>query len=137
MRAPSLDLPTLRLATLRRALAASPAPLVFELDTPLALVEEALWDLPRAKIVLVDHDGALRGVLAVPDLPTARDRSARAATAMVTAIVVLEPEQDVEAALAALHFHHADYVVVALAGELLGVLARAELEHAAQPRRAA
>ncbi len=137
MRAPSLELPTLRLATLRRVLAGAHAPLVFDLDTPLVIVEDALRELPLAKVALVDRQGALRGVLTAPDVPTERDCSARSATAMITRIVVLEPEQDVEAALAELHFQHADYVVVALGGELLGVLSRAELEHATRPRRAA
>ena len=49
-----LDLPTLRLATLRRLLKVAPPPLVFPSDTPIELVEEALWELPFSKVVVVD-----------------------------------------------------------------------------------
>jgi len=132
-----LELPTLRLATLRRLLATKPAPLVFARDTPLRIVEEALGELPQSTIVLVDRDHALCGVLAVADLPPDHERAARAEIAMSTRIVFLEPEHDVDAALATLDAHHADHVVVTLAGELLGVLSRADLERAHRPRRAA
>lgn len=132
-----LELPTLRLATLRRLLATKPAPLVFAKDTPLRIVEEALGELPQSAVVLVDRDHALCGVLAVADLPATHDGAARAEIAMSTRIVFLEPEHDVVAALATLDAHHADHVVVTLAGELLGVLSRADLERAHRPRRAA
>jgi CBS domain-containing protein len=122
------ELPTLRLATLRRLLARKPAPLVFDRDTPLAIIEEALAELPFAKVVLVDRDGALCGLLSASDLPLIRDHHLPAATAMATHVVVLEPEYDVESALAALEVQHADHVVVALAGSLIGVLSRADLE---------
>ena len=132
-----LELPTLRLATLRRLISTKPAPLVFARDTPLRIVEEALRELPQATVVLVDRDHALCGVLVVADLPDDRDLASRADIAMSTRIVFLEPEHDVDAALATLDVHHADYVVVALAGELLGVLSRADLERSHRPRRAA
>lgn len=131
------DLPTLRLATLRRLLKTKPAPLVFARDTPLRIVEEALGELPQSTVVLVDRDHALCGVLAVQDLPPDHPLAARADIAMTTRIVFLEPEHDVDAALATLDAHHADHVVVALAGELFGVLSRADLERAHRPRRAA
>ncbi|HET9989824.1 MAG TPA: CBS domain-containing protein [Kofleriaceae bacterium] len=131
-----LELPTLRLATLRRLLATKPAPLVFAADTPLRIVDEALRELPQATVVLVDRDHALCGVMVVADLPSV-DRASRADVAMSTRMVVLEPEHDVDAALATLDAHHAEHVVVALAGQLLGVLSRGDLVRAHRPRRAA
>lgn len=131
------ELPTLRLATLRRLLKTKPAPLVFARDTPLRIVDEALGELPQSTVVLVDRDHSLCGVLPVANLAEDHDQSARADVAMSTSIVFLEPEHDVDAALATLEAHHADHVVVALAGELLGVLSRADLERAYRPRRAA
>ena len=131
-----LELTTVRLATLRRLLRTKPAPLVFARDTPLRIVDEALRELPQATVVLVDRDHALCGVVEVADLLSG-DHAARADVAMSTRIVVLEPEHDVEAALATLDAHHADHVVVALAGALLGVLSRADLQRAHRPRRAA
>jgi CBS domain-containing protein len=132
-----LELPTVRLATLRRLLKTKPAPLVFARDTPLRIVDEALGELPQSTVVLVDRDHSLCGVLAVANLPADHDEAARADVAMSTRIVFLEPEHDVDAALATLDANHADHVVVALAGELLGVLSRADLERAHRPRRAA
>jgi CBS domain-containing protein len=132
-----LELTTVRLATLRRVLKTKPAPLVFARDTPLRIIEEALRELPQATVVLVDQDHALCGVLVVADLPNVHERGSRADIAMSTRMVVLQPEHDVEAALASLHTHHAEHVVVALAGELLGVLSRGDLERAHRPRRAA
>jgi CBS domain-containing protein len=132
-----LELPTVRLATLRRLLQTKPAPLVFARDTPLRIVDEALGELPQSTVVLVDRDHSLCGVLAVANLPADHDEAARADVAMSTRIVFLEPEHDVDAALATLDANHADHVVVALAGELLGVLSRADLERAHRPRRAA
>lgn len=132
-----LELPTVRLATLRRLLKTKPAPLVFARDTPLRIVDEALGELPQSTVVLVDRDHSLCGVLAVANLPADYDEAARADVAMSTRIVFLEPEHDVDAALATLDANHADHVVVALAGELLGVLSRADLERAHRPRRAA
>jgi signal-transduction protein with cAMP-binding, CBS, and nucleotidyltransferase domain len=132
-----LELPTVRLATLRRLLETKPAPLVFARDTPLRIVDEALGELPQSTVVLVDRDHSLCGVLAAANLPEDHDRAARADVAMSTRIVFLEPEHDVDAALATLEANHADHVVVALAGELLGVLSRADLERAHRPRRAA
>jgi CBS domain-containing protein len=134
---PELELPTVRLATLRRLLKTKPAPLVFARDTPLRIVDEALGELPQSTVVLVDRDHSLCGVLAVANLPADHDEAARADVAMSTRIVFLEPEHDVDAALATLDANHADHVVVALAGELLGVLSRADLERAHRPRRAA
>lgn len=131
-----LELTTVRLATLRRLLRTKPAPLVFARDTPLRIVDEALRELPQATVVLVDRDHSLCGVVVVADLPSG-DHAARADVAMSTRIVVLEPEHDVEAALATLDAHHADHVVVALAGALLGVLSRSDLQRAHRPRRAA
>jgi CBS domain-containing protein len=132
-----LELPTVRLATLRRLLKTKPAPLVFARDTPLRIVDEALGELPQSTVVLVDRDHALCGVLAAANLPEHHDQAARADVAMSTRIVFLEPEHDVDSALATLEANHADHVVVALAGELLGVLSRADLERAHRPRRAA
>jgi CBS domain-containing protein len=132
-----LELPTVRLATLRRLLKTKPAPLVFARDTPLRIVDEALGELPQSTVVLVDRDHSLCGVLAAANLPDDHDQAARADVAMSTRIVFLEPENDVETALATLQAEHADHVVVALAGELLGVLSRADLERAQRPRRAA
>jgi predicted transcriptional regulator len=132
-----LELPTLRLATLRRLLKTKPAPLVFARDTPLRIVDEALGELPQSTVVLVDRDHSLCGVLPVANLAKDHDQAARADVAMSTSIVFLEPEHDVDAALASLEANHADHVVVALAGELLGVLSRADLERAHRPRRAA
>ena len=129
-----LELPTVRLATLRRLLAGAPSPLVFARDTPLSIIEEALSDVPRARVVLVDRDHSLCGVLS--ELPVVCDHAAHADTAMTTRIVYLEPENDLETALATLVIHHADQVVVALEGTLLGVVSRTELERA-QPRRCA
>src|SRR3569832_2400955 len=123
-----LELPTLRLATLRRLLATKPAPLVFARDTPLRIVEEALGELPHSTIVLVDRDHALCGVLAVADLPPDHARAARAKIEMSTRIVFLQPEHDVDAALATLDAHHSDLVVVSLGCELFGVLSRADRE---------
>jgi CBS domain-containing protein len=131
-----LELPTLRLATLRRLLADQPSPLVFARDTPLWVIEEAMWEMPRAKVVLVNPDHALCGVLVANELPIIRDHAMCADTVMITRIVYLEPEHDLETAIATLAFHHADHVVVALEGALLGVLSREELEQA-QPRRRA
>jgi CBS domain-containing protein len=130
-----LELPTVRLATLRRLLAGSPSPLVFASDTPIAIVEEALWDVPHAKVVLVDDHGALVGVLS--EVPLVRDHDARAVTAMTTRLVILEPEHDIETAIATLSIHRVDHVVVALEGVLIGVLSRDDLERAHRPRRAA
>jgi hypothetical protein len=109
-----LDLPTLRLVTLRRLLVGATSPLVFAFDTPLGVIEQAQREVPDAKVVLVDRDHTLCGVVGGGH-------------------VFLEPEYDLESALDALHAQHADYVVVSLAGSLLGVLSRDELEH----RRAA
>ena len=128
-------LPTIRLTTLRRLLAGSPSPLVFASDTPIAIIEEALWDVPHAKVVLVDDQCALVGVLS--EVPLLRDHDARAVTAMTTRIVILEPEHDTETAIASLAIHRADHVVVALQGALIGVLSRNDLERAHRPRRAA
>ena len=132
-----LELPTLRLATLRRLLKTKPAPLVFARDTPLRIVDEALGELPQSTVVLVDRDHSLCGVLPVANLAADHDQTARADVAMSTSIVFLEPEYDVDSALATLEAHHADHVVVALAGELFGVLSRADLERAHRPRRVA
>jgi len=109
-----LDLPTLRLVTLRRLLAGAPSPLVFARDTPLSIIEAARREVPNAKVVLVDGDHTLCGVLGGGH-----------------GIVVLEPEYDLQSALDALRAQHADYVVVSLAGSLLGVLSRDELERRA------
>jgi CBS domain-containing protein len=111
-----LDMPTLRLITLRRLLVGAPSPLVFERDTPLEIIAEARREVPNAKVVLVDRDHALCGV--VGDGATSR-------------IVFLEPEYDLDSALDALHAQHAEFVVVSLAGSLLGVLSRDELERRA------
>src|SRR3569832_2324683 len=97
-----LELPTLRLAPLRRLLATKPAPLVFARATPLRIVEEALGELPQSTIVRVDRDHALCGVLAVADLPPDHERAARAEIAMSTRIVFNQPEHDVDAELAKL-----------------------------------
>jgi CBS domain-containing protein len=132
-----IELPTVRLATLRRLLATKPAPLVFASDTPLRIVEEALRELPLATVVLVDRDHALCGVLVATDVPAEHEEAMRASVAMSTKIVVLQPEHDVETALATLDTHHADHAVVALAGQLMGVLSRGDLERAHRPRRAA
>jgi len=133
-----LDLPTLRLATLRRLVAHAPPPLVFASDTPISIVEEALWELPFAKVVLVDRDHSLCGVLVAGDLPTERPPGLTTTEQiMETRIVFLAPEHDVEGALATLRAHHAEHVVVTLAGALLGVLSRADLERAYGMRRAA
>ncbi len=137
MHASELELPTVRLATLRRLLAGSVLPLVFHRETPLSIIEEALWEVPLAKVVLVDLEGALCGVLTSTDLPLIREPAATAEAAMVERIVFLQPEHDVETALATLKFQHADYVVVALAGDLIGVLSPSDLERAANKRRAA
>jgi CBS domain-containing protein len=132
-----LEFPTLRLATLRRLVAHAPPPLVFACDTPIAIVEEALAELPFAKVVLVDAQHALCGVMVAGDLPTERASGVELETVMDTRIVFLAPEHDVEAALATLRAHQAEHVVVTLAGELLGVLSRADLERAHGMRRAA
>ncbi len=137
MHARELELPTVRLATLRRLLAGSITPLVFHRETPLSIIEEALWDVPLAKVVLVDPEGALCGVLTGMDLPLVREHAATAESAMSERIVFLEPEHDVETAIATLQFNHAEYVVVALAGDLVGVLSRADLARATSKRRAA
>src|SRR4051812_45430344 len=129
-------LPTPRLATLRRLVAHLPPPLVFARETPIAIVQQALWELPFAKVVLVDRDHSPCGVLVARDLPTAPTPKI-VEQIMDTRIVVLAPEHDVEGALATLRAHRAEHVVVTRAGELLGVLSRADLERAHVMRRAA
>src|SRR3954468_6223317 len=121
-------LPTPRLATLRRLVAHLPPPLVFARETPIAIVGRALWELPFAKVVLVDRDHSLCGVLVASDLPPAATKTVE--QIMDTRIVFLAAEHDVDGALATLRAHRAEHVVVTLAGELLGVLSRADLERA-------
>lgn len=131
-----LDLPTLRLATLRRLVSVGPPPLVFPCDTPIEIVEEALWELPFAKVVVVDPEHALCGVLVANDLPTETIAGLSLEELMDTRMVFLAPEHDVEAALTTLRARHAEHVVVSLAGELLGVVSRSELERANLKRAA-
>ncbi|MFT3694083.1 MAG: hypothetical protein QM831_13145 [Kofleriaceae bacterium] len=117
------DVPTLRLSTLRRLLAGMPSPLVFDRATPQHVVDEALRDVPRAKVVFVDSE-VFAGIRVAGD------------PAVHTDAVFLAPEEDVEGALATLESHHAGYVVAALSGQLVGVLTRDELV-AAMKRRVA
>lgn len=107
-------MPTLRLATLRRLLAGAPSPLVFDAATPQAIVDEALRDVPRAKVVFVASE-VFAGIRVAGDPRVHTDA------------LFLEPECDVESALVALRAHGAAFAVAALAGQLVGVLSRDEL----------
>lgn len=92
-----LDLPTLRLATLRRLVSAGPPPLVFPCDTPVEIVEEALWELPFAKVVVVVAN----------DLPTEPIAGLSLEAVMDTRMVFVAPEHDIEAALTTLRARRA------------------------------
>lgn len=117
------EMPTLRLATLRRLLSGTPFPLLFDAATPQAIVDDALREVPRAKVVFVASE-VFAGIRVAGD------------PCVHTDAVFLEPECDVESALAALQAHHAAYVVAALSGQLIGVLSRDELVAALRKRAA-
>ncbi len=62
MHASELELPTVRLATLRRLLAGSVMPLVFHRETPLSIIEEALWHIRFPRVLMSLAVGAALAV---------------------------------------------------------------------------
>ena len=125
------DATTLKLVTLRRLLAETPAHLIFDVHSHLDEIEHALLEAPRAVAVVVDDQGILQGTLRLADLP-GHDRTGGAETAMTRETPQLVPEHDPESALRLMHASGTDRLLVVEAnGTLLGVLTDDDLRRAA------
>jgi predicted transcriptional regulator len=127
------DMPTLRLWTLRKLLAHTPPPLVFDQASPIGVIADALAETRNALAVLVDPAQNFRGILS-HELVARGERTTPADQVMTTRTTVMEPEADVEAAVAMIREYELDHVLVVTAnGRLLGVLSRGDLEAAGRP----